>query len=138
MVTLGIDFGDRRMGVSICDREEKMAVSVGTVQVRGAKDAAQKAADIAKERGAEKIVVGMPSRSDGFRGERCEKTDFFISFLQELIPIPVEIYDERYTTVQAHTLLFETGLDHRSHKTCVDALSAQLILQSYLDNEKNR
>lgn len=137
MVTLGIDFGDRRMGISICDREEKMAVSVCTVQVKGAKDAAKKAADLVAERGAEKVVVGMPQRSDGFHGERCEKTDFFISFLKELVSVPVETFDERFTTVQAHTLLFETGLDHRSHKSCVDALSAQLILQSYLDEQKN-
>lgn len=138
MVTLGIDFGDRRMGISICDREEKMAVSVCTVQVKGAKDAARKAADLALERNAEKIVVGMPQRSDGYHGERCEKTDFFISFLKELIDVPIVTFDERFTTVQAHTLLFETGLDHRSHKTCVDALSAQLILQSYLDEQKNQ
>lgn len=138
MVTLGIDFGDRRMGIAICDREEKMAVSVCTVQVRGAKDAAQKAAELVKEREAEKIVVGMPCRSDGFQGERCEKTDFFISFLSQLVSVPVETFDERYTTVQAHTLLFETGLDHRSHKSCVDALSAQIILQSYLDGKKNQ
>ena len=138
MVTLGIDFGDKRMGLAICDREERLAVSISTVQVKGAKDAAKKAAGVALERDCEKIVVGMPERADGFRGERCEKTEFFLSFLRELVSIPVETYDERYTTVQAHTLLFETGLDNRSHVSCVDALSAQLILQSYLDSNKNK
>ncbi len=136
MVTLGIDFGDKRMGTAICDKEERLAVSISTIQVKGAKDAAKKAADLAFERGAEKIVVGMPERSDGYRGERCEKTEFFLSFLREFTEIPVVTYDERYTTVQAHTLLFETGLDNRSHVSCVDALSAQLILQSYLDANK--
>ncbi len=133
MVILGIDFGDKRMGTAICDRDETMAVSVATVQVKGAKDAAIKAAALAKERGAEKIVVGMPERAGGFRGERCEKTEFFLSFLREMVDVPVVTEDERYTTVQAHTLLFETGLDNRSHINCVDALSAQLILQGYLD-----
>ncbi len=137
MVTLGIDFGDKRMGLAICDREERLAVSISTVQVKGAKDAAKKAALIVEERGAEKIVVGMPERADGYRGERCEKTEFFLSFLRENTDVPVVTYDERYTTVQAHTLLFETGLDNRSHVSCVDALSAQLILQSYLDSNKN-
>ena len=136
MVILGIDFGDKRMGIAICDRDETMAVSVSTIQVRGAKDAASKAAEIAKERGAEKIVVGMPERAGGFRGERCDKTEFFLSFLREMVEIPVVTEDERYTTVQAHTLLFETGLDNRSHVNCVDALSAQLILQGYLDSNK--
>ncbi len=136
MVTLGIDFGDKRMGLAICDREERLAVSITTVQVRGAKDAAEKAAKSALERGAEKIVVGMPERAGGFRGERCEKTEVFLSFLRELVSVPVETFDERFTTVQAHTLLFETGLDSRAHRNCVDALSAQIILQSYLDQNK--
>ena len=137
MIVLGIDFGDKRMGTAICDREERMAVSIQTVQVRGAKDAAEKAAVLAKERGAEKIVVGMPERAGGYRGERCEKTEFFLSFLREMVSVPVETYDERYTTVQAHSLLYETGLNGRSHTLCVDALSAQLILQSYLDHKKD-
>ncbi len=136
MVILGIDFGDKRMGVAICDRDERMAVSVSTVQVKGAKDAATKVSSLVRERGAEKIVVGMPERAGGFRGERCEKTEFFLSFLREMVDIPVVTEDERYTTVQAHTMLFETGLDNRSHVNCVDALSAQLILQAYLDANK--
>lgn len=138
MIILGIDFGDKRMGTAICDRDERMAVSIGTVQVRGAKDAAEKAAALALERNTEIIVVGMPERSGGYRGERCEKTEFFLSFLREIVNIPVETYDERYTTVQAHSLLYETGLGGRNHISCVDALSAQLILQSYLDNRKHR
>jgi putative Holliday junction resolvase len=113
-----------------------MAVSITTVAVRGAKDAAQKAAELCKERKAEQIVVGMPERAGGYRGERCEKTEFFLSFLRELVSVPVVTYDERFTTVQAHTLLYETGLDGRNHGSCVDALSAQLILQSYLDSKK--
>jgi putative Holliday junction resolvase len=136
MVMLGIDFGDKRMGCAICDKEERMAVSIGTVQVRGAKDAAMRVAELVKERGAEKIVVGMPERAGGYRGERCEKTEFFLSFLRELVSVPIETHDERFTTVQAHTMLYETGLDTRSHTSCVDALSAQLILQSYMDQKK--
>lgn len=136
MIILGIDFGDKRMGAAICDREERMAVSIETIQVRGAKDAAEKAALLAFERKAEMIVVGMPERAGGFRGERCEKTEFFLSFLKEMTDVPVETYDERFTTVQAHSLLYETGLAGRSHVNCVDALSAQLILQSYLDHKK--
>ncbi len=136
MVILGIDFGDKRMGSAICDREERMAVSIETIQVRGAKDAAEKAATLAMERSAEMIVVGMPERAGGFRGERCEKTEYFLAFLRERVNIPVETYDERYTTVQAHSLLHETGLEGRCHVNCVDALSAQLILQSFLDHKK--
>ncbi len=136
MVILGIDFGDKRMGTAICDREERLAVSIQTVQVRGAKDAAEKASRLAAERGAEMIVVGMPERAGGYRGERCEKTDVFLSFLREKTSIPVIPFDERFTTVQAHTLLYETGLSGRQHGSCVDALSAQLILQSYLDQTK--
>ena len=136
MVILGIDFGDKRMGCAICDRDERLAVSISTVQVRGAKDAAEKVTALALERKAERIVVGMPQRADGYRGERCEKTEVFLNFLREMIQIPIVTYDERFTTVQAHSLLYETGLSGRDHRSCVDALSAQLILQSYLDSRK--
>ncbi len=133
MITLGIDFGDKRMGVAVCDREERMAVSIGTVEVRGAKDAAEKTAKIAAERGAEKIVVGMPTRAGGYRGERCEKSEVYIGFLKERVSVTVDTMDERFTTVQAHSMLYDAGLGGKEHKKCVDALSAQLILQSYLD-----
>jgi putative Holliday junction resolvase len=138
MVILGIDFGDKRMGTAICDRDERMAVSIQTVQVRGAKDAATRAAALAQERKAEAIVVGMPERAGGYRGERCEKTEVFLNFLKEMTDVPVMTHDERFTTVQARTMLYETGLQGRSHTSCVDALSAQLILQSYLDQKHSR
>lgn len=133
MIILGVDFGDKRMGLAVCDKEEKVAVSIGTQAVRGAKDAAEKAAETAILRGAEKIVVGLPVRADGYRGERCEKTEFFIGFLKERVNIPVETFDERYTTCQAHEILYETGLAGKKHVACVDALSAQLILESFLN-----
>ena len=136
MILLGIDFGDRRMGLAVCDKDERMAVSIGAVSVRGARHAAQKAAETARERKAEKIIVGMPFRADGFRGERCEKTEVFLSFLKELLDVAVETVDESFTTTEAHSLLFGTGLAGKKHIRGVDALSAQLILQSYLD--KNR
>lgn len=136
MVILGIDFGDKRVGAAICDREEKMAVSITTIQVRGAKDAALRVAQLARERSAEKIVVGMPERSDGYKGERCEKTEVFLLFLKDEIDLPVETADERFTTVRAHDLLYETGMKGKKHTSCVDALSAQIILQSYLDQSK--
>ena len=135
MIILGIDFGDKRMGISICDKEERMAVSIRTETVRGAKDAADKASFIAAERGAEIIVVGMPERADGFQGERCEKTRYFIRFLKEKTSLPIETFDERFTTVEAHDLLYEAGKKGREHVRSVDALSAQLILQGYLDQK---
>ena len=138
MIIVGIDFGDKRMGIAVCDKAETMAVSVRTVQVRGAKDAAEKAAAAAAERQAEMIVVGMPERADGYRGERCEKTEFFLGFLRELVKVPVEAFDERFTTVQAHDLLFETGRKGKDHKSCVDALSAQLILDGFLSERKKQ
>lgn len=137
MIYLGIDFGDKRMGTAVCEGEGLFAVSIGTVPVRGARDAAEKAVSLAVERGAETIVVGMPHRADGYRGERCEKTEVFLSFIKELTAIPVETFDERFTTVRAHELLYEAGKNTKQHKSYVDALSAQLILQSYLDAKKS-
>lgn len=133
MITIGVDFGDKRVGFAVCDREEKTAVSIRTVTVRGAKHAARVTAETAKAYSAGRIVVGLPVRDDGYRGERCEKTDVFLGFLKEETSVPVETFDERFTTVLAHDLLFDAGLPSKDHRACVDALSAQIILQSYLN-----
>ena len=138
MITLGVDFGDKRVGFAVCDREEKVAVSIRTETVRGARHAAEVTSDVAKAYSAEKIVVGMPTRQDGYRGERCEKTDVYLGFLKQLVALPVETFDERFTTVQAHDLLYDAGLSGREHRSVVDALSAQIILTSYLDAKKEK
>lgn len=137
MIILGIDFGDVRMGFSSCDPSGTLASSVGTVTVSGVRDAAAKAAKKAEEIGAVKIVVGLPVRTDGSAGNRVERTLAFIEILSSLTGLPVETFDERFTSVVAHRFLSDSGLKTKKHKGLVDSVSAALILQDYLDRNRN-
>ena len=138
MVVLGIDFGDARMGFAACDPSQTLASPIGTVAVSGVRDAAAKAAEKAKETGALKIVVGLPLRTDGSAGDRVERTRAFVEMLSQLTDLPVETFDERFTSVVAHRFLSDSGLKTKKHRALVDSVSASLILQDYLDRNKNK
>ena len=138
MVLLGVDFGDVRVGFARCDKDGLLATGLETVTVAGVRDAAKKTAQKAQEIGAEKIVVGKPLRTDGSAGDRVEKTLAFVQMLSQLVQIPVETFDERYTSVCAHQFLSGSGLKTKKHKGLVDTVSAAIILQDYMDRNKNR
>ena len=125
------------MGFSSCDPSGTLASSIGAVGVSGVRDAANKAAQKAKETGAERIVVGLPLKTDGTSGARVEKTLAFIGILTSLTDVPVETFDERFTSVVAHRFLSDSGLKTKKHKGLVDSVSAALILQDYLDRKRS-
>lgn len=132
MIILGVDYGDVRTGLAVCDKLEMMASGAGCIKAAGFKSAAGEVAARAKELGAELIVVGNPVNMDGTEGERSLKCRDFASYVSELSGIPSVMYDERLTTVSAHRYLTSSGLDGRKHRQHVDELSAQLILEDYL------
>ncbi len=132
---LGVDYGDKRTGLAVSDLSGFLASGIGTVTPGGMKNTAQLVAEKAKEYGAVKIIVGLPKNMDGTLGFRAEAVERFAELLREATPIPVELYDERLTTVVAHTYLSLT--DSKKRKSSVDTLSAQIILQNYLDRMKN-
>ncbi len=136
MILLGIDFGDVRMGMASCDKDWMLATGLETVTVNGVRDAAKKAAEKAKAIGAEKIVVGKPLRTDGSEGNRVERTMAFVDLLAQISSLPVETFDERFTSVCAHQLLSDSGLKTKKHKGLVDTVSAAIILQDYMDRNR--
>jgi len=83
------------------------------------------------------IVVGMPLNMNGTRGERAEKTEVFCSMLRERISIPVETIDERRTTVSAHSIMINNGVKRGKKKELVDTISAEIILQTFIDKRRN-
>ena len=87
----------------------------------------------AKEKKAELIIVGNPINMNGTEGPRSEKCRAFAQMLYEMSGIPVELYDERLTTVSAHNILSELNVRGKKRKDNVDELSATLILQDYID-----
>ena len=126
------------MGFASCDPGGILATAQETVNVAGVRDAAKQAAAKAQRINAEKIVVGMPLKTDGEKGSRAEKTEAFVEVLKGLVTLPIETFDERFTTVVAHRFLSDSGLKTEKHKGLVDAVSAAIILQDYLDRNKKQ
>ena len=133
MKILAVDYGDTRTGLAVSDRTEFLATPVGTITERNAQRLAQKVADAVKEQGAELIVVGLPINMNGTKGPRAEKCEEFAQMLRELVDCPVEMWDERSTTVTAHNILNTTNVRGKARKAVVDTVAATIILESYLE-----
>lgn len=132
-VILGVDYGDVRTGLAVCDSARILASGIGTVKEKGMHALADKIVSVAKERGCTLIVIGNPVNMDGSRGFRSEKIEMLKGVINEKCDIPVELYDERCTTMLAHRFLSATDTRGEKRKNAVDTLSAQIILQDYID-----
>lgn len=133
MRILGVDYGDKRMGLAISDINEFLASGICDVYPTGLHDAANKIVTAAKENNAGKIVLGLPLNMNGTKGDRAEKSELIKTYIEEISDIPVILFDERVTTMQAHTIMNLTGTHGKKRKERVDILSAEIILQNYLD-----
>ncbi|MBR2466951.1 MAG: Holliday junction resolvase RuvX [Clostridia bacterium] len=134
---LGVDYGDKRTGIAECDISGLLASAVGTFSEGGMRKTAERVVKEAKERGCVKIVIGMPRNMDGSFGERTQVVRAFADILAELTDIPIDFYDERMTTMAAYRFLDASGTYGKKRKDAIDALSAELILQNYIDKERN-
>ena len=133
---LGVDYGDKRTGIAECDVAGMLASAIATVSEGGMRRTAERVAREAKERGCVKIVVGMPRNMDGSFGERTEVVRAFAEILAEITDVPIDFYDERMTTMAAYRFLDASGTFGKKRKDSIDALSAELILQNYIDKER--
>lgn len=136
MRMLGIDFGDARVGFATCDESQLIATGLRTECVRGMRDAAKKSADIAAAEGVQKIIVGLPINMNGEYGVRTERTFAFVEMLKEYTDIEIDTIDERLTTVEAYGYMHQGGMNRKKKKKMIDTLSAEIILQSYIDEHK--
>lgn len=138
MKILAVDYGDTRTGLAISDRTEFLASPVGTITERNAERLAHKVADAVREQGAELIVVGLPINMNGTRGPRAEKCEEFAKMLGELVDCPVEMWDERSTTVTAHNILNTTNVRGKARKAVVDTVAATIILEGFMAHRRNK
>lgn len=138
MRILGIDYGDVRVGLAISDPTGFLAGGIGNVVIKGMNDAVEKVCEKIKETGAEKIVIGLPVNMNGTQGEKAEKVRVFADKLSKASGLEIEFLDERRTTIMAHGFMNETGTHGKKRKDAVDTLSAQIILQTYLDMKRGR
>lgn len=133
---LGIDLGNSRTGFAASDASGFLARTVETYAEKNILKVKDHAAQLAKELGAEKIVLGFPKNMDGTVGESGKKSKRFAKMLEEATGLEVVLWDERLTTVSAHNLMNETNTRGKKRKNSVDKIAAAFILQSYLDSLK--
>lgn len=133
---LAVDYGDVRTGLADCDPSGLIATGISTVSPGGMRNTATLVAEEARKRGCKKIIVGLPKNMDGSEGPRADVIKAFVAILGELTELSIELWDERMTTMEAYRFLGESGTFGKKRKGVVDTLSAQIILQDYLDRER--
>ncbi len=134
MRILGLDYGEKRIGVAICDDLGVTARAVGTITRKYWKRDIELIEKFLEEYGAERIVIGYPVRLDGTEGIQCEKVNRFIDVLEKSVSVPVVRWNEALSTKEAEGLLREADMNRKKRKTVVDKLAAAIILQDYLDH----
>ena len=135
---LGVDYGDKRTGLAECDPSGLLASGICTVSEGGMRNTAKRVASEAEARGCKKIVIGLPKNMDGSEGERANVIRAFAELLREYTEIPLDFYDERMTTMAAYRFLGETGTFGKKRREAIDTLSAEIILQNYIDRERSQ
>jgi putative Holliday junction resolvase len=130
---LGLDIGDRRIGMAISDGLGITAQPAGMIDRSKTPDYFEKIIEAAREREAVLIVAGLPKRLDGSSSPQTEKAEKFIAELGAMTDIPIETWDERLTTVSAEAVLIEANMRRSSRKKVIDSVAAQIMLQHYLD-----
>lgn len=134
---LSVDFGDTRTGLAISDTTRFLASGIGYISPGGIEKTADAVAEIAKNEGVAAIVVGLPKNMDGSEGSRADRCKKFAFMVGERCGLPVAMFDERMTTMTASRYLNETNTRGAKRKKVIDTLSAQIILQNFLDRLKN-
>ena len=133
MRVMALDFGDARTGVAVSDAGGLLVGYTAVIPGRDRERVAGEAVRIARERGAEALVVGLPRNMDGTEGPRAQLCREFAALLEKRSGLPVALWDERRTTVEAHQILHASGKRMKQHKKNVDAVAASLILEGYLE-----
>ena len=134
---LGVDYGDVRTGLAECDVSGMLASGIATVKEGGMRNTAVRVAKEAESRGCKKIIIGLPKNMDGSEGDRVGVIKAFADILASLTEIPIDFYDERMSTMVAYRYLGATGTFGKKRRDAVDTLSAEIILQGYIDRERN-
>lgn len=132
MRIMAIDYGDARIGLAVSDPTGLICGEAWTMEEWNFERAAQRISDEAKKRSVERLVLGLPRNMDGTEGVRAEKSRALAALLEELSGIPVTLWDERRSSIEAHAILHASGKRERAHRKTVDAVAASLILEGYL------
>ena len=132
MRILAVDYGERRTGLAVTDELGITAQGLDTVQVNNESEILERVARVAREKGVEKIVVGLPVNMNGSESEKSKKVREFGLLLGKHTSLPVVFWDERMTTLQAKRVMNELGEKTYNKKHKIDRIAATLILQEFL------
>lgn len=133
MKLLGIDYGERRIGLAVSDESGSMALPLEQLDAEPRARACERIATIVKKRGIGQIVVGLPRNMDGTYGPAAQAVREFIAVLRPVVPAKIVEWDERLSTAAAERAMVEADYSRKRRRAQRDALAAQMILQNYLD-----
>ena len=129
---MGVDYGDARTGIAISDLLCSIVGTTAVIHSRNTEKTIAQIRAMVKESDVGEIVVGLPKNMDGTEGPRAELCRAFAEQLKEATGLPVNLWDERRTTVEAHNILSQHNYHEKKRKDTVDAVAASLILEGYL------
>ena len=138
MIIMSVDLGNARTGIAVSDSSESFAFPKEVISEYNKEKLVEKVAAAAKNYGAELLVIGLPKNMDGSLGWRAQECTETAELIKEKTGIEVVMWDERCTTVMAHTALNMTDTRGKKRKQTVDAVAAVMILESYLAYRKNQ
>lgn len=136
MKIMAIDYGDAHTGIAISDFTCTLAGFSTVINSRKQEQVVSEIQKIIAEHGVTELVLGYPKNMDGTLGPRAEKCEALAEVLREVTALPVTLWDERRSTVEAHAILFNNGKNGKQRKKVVDAVAASLMLEGYLTRRK--
>lgn len=137
-VKLGLDLGEKRVGVAITDEAGIMAFPLVTLEIRGRKHLVEELTKLIRDRAVTEIIVGLPKTMKGEIGPAALRIQEEVEWCKPFVPVPWTFWDERLTSVEIERVLQEADLHYSRRKEVRDQLAAQRILQNYLDFQRNR
>ena len=132
MRIMAIDYGDRRIGLAVSDMTGMICGEAWTMEEWDMERASRRISDEARARGVERLVLGLPKNMDGSEGPRAEKSRELKELLEKDSGLPVTLWDERRSSIEAHAILHANGKKEKKHRKTVDAVAASLILEGFL------
>lgn len=132
MRKMAIDYGDARIGIAVSDLLGMICGEAWTMQEWNMERASVRIAEEAKKRDVDTLILGLPKNMDGTEGPRAEKSREFKKLLEKDSGLPVVLWDERRSSVEAHQILHSVGKKEKDHRKTVDAVAASLMLEGYL------
>jgi putative Holliday junction resolvase len=135
---MGLDVGEKRIGVALSDPLGIIASALTVVERKTEEAALKQIIELVRENEVERIVVGLPRSLDGSLGKQAQSVQYFIESLKGCTQLPIVTWDERLSTVAAERALLEMGMKRYKRKKRRDSLAASFILQNYLDRERSR